>query len=71
MLTGRLPFDGTNTGSLLSKIKSGRYLPLPSHVSRDAKDLIKRMLTVNPSKRITVSVDIIRYKEMSECRVMT
>ncbi|KAJ8663056.1 hypothetical protein O0I10_001233 [Lichtheimia ornata] len=54
MLTGHLPFDDDNVGRLLAKIKLGRFLPLPAHVSREARDLIKSMLVVDPAKRITL-----------------
>ncbi|KAI7883666.1 Pkinase-domain-containing protein [Lichtheimia hyalospora FSU 10163] len=54
MLTGHLPFDDDSVGRLLAKIKTGRFLPLPAHVSREAQDLIKSMLVVDPTKRITL-----------------
>ncbi|KND03181.1 CAMK/CAMKL/BRSK protein kinase [Spizellomyces punctatus DAOM BR117] len=59
LLTGNLPFDDENIRRLLSKVKSGMYF-IPDHVSADAKDLIKRMLVVDPSKRITMK-DIFRH----------
>ncbi|KAJ3281514.1 Serine/threonine-protein kinase brsk1 [Borealophlyctis nickersoniae] len=52
LLTGNLPFDDENIRRLLSKVKSGMYF-IPDHVSPDAKDLIKRMLVVDPARRIT------------------
>lgn len=55
MLAGHLPFDDDNISRLLVKIKSGRYIPLPSYVSPEAKDLVKSMLVVDPAKRIKVS----------------
>ncbi|KAI9314212.1 kinase-like domain-containing protein [Dichotomocladium elegans] len=54
MLAGHLPFDDSHVSRLLAKIKLGKFVPLPSHVSREAADLIKSMLTVDPSKRITL-----------------
>jgi serine/threonine protein kinase len=54
MLTGHLPFDDEHMGRLLAKIKTGRYRTLPDYLSTDAKDLIKRMLVVDPSKRMKV-----------------
>ncbi|KAJ3090583.1 hypothetical protein HK102_003289 [Quaeritorhiza haematococci] len=53
LLTGNLPFDDENIRRLLSKVKSGMYY-IPDHVSPPAKDLIKRMLVVDPAKRITM-----------------
>jgi serine/threonine protein kinase len=54
MMTGHLPFDDEHMGRLLAKIKTGRYRSLPDYLSNDAKDLIKRMLVVDPTKRMTV-----------------
>lgn len=55
MLTGYLPFDDNTISRLLAKIKAGRYVPIPAWLSPEAQDLIKSMLVVDPSKRITVS----------------
>jgi serine/threonine protein kinase len=53
LLTGHLPFDDENIRQLLSKVKAGKFY-MPTDVSRDAQDLISRMLTVNPKRRISV-----------------
>ncbi|KAF9105488.1 hypothetical protein BGX27_009593 [Mortierella sp. AM989] len=53
LLTGHLPFDDENIRQLLSKVKSGKFL-MPSDISGSARDLISRMLTVNPKRRITM-----------------
>ncbi|KAG6401775.1 hypothetical protein SASPL_138640 [Salvia splendens] len=52
LLCGALPFDDENIPNLFKKIKSGMYT-LPSHLSAGARDLIPRMLVVDPLKRIT------------------
>ncbi|KAL1566344.1 SNF1-related protein kinase catalytic subunit alpha kin10 [Salvia divinorum] len=52
LLCGALPFDDENIPSLFKKIKSGMYT-LPSHLSTGARDLIPRLLLVDPMKRIT------------------
>ncbi|KAI3454706.1 hypothetical protein Pfo_011369 [Paulownia fortunei] len=52
LLCGALPFDDENIPNLFKKIKSGLYT-LPSHLSSGARDLIPRMLIVDPMKRIT------------------
>ncbi|KAK1292710.1 SNF1-related protein kinase catalytic subunit alpha KIN10 [Acorus calamus] len=52
-LCGRLPFDSDNISSLYGLIKRGLYT-LPSHLSPAAKDLITRILVVDPMKRITI-----------------
>ena len=54
LLTGRLPFDDENIRHLLAKVKVGKFT-MPPELPSDAKDLIRRMLEVNPEKRITVS----------------
>jgi serine/threonine protein kinase len=53
LLTGRLPFDDENIRVLLQKVKNGRF-NIPADLPADAKDLITRMLVVDPEKRITV-----------------
>ncbi|KAH7279953.1 hypothetical protein KP509_37G045000 [Ceratopteris richardii] len=53
LLCGSLPFDDENIPNLFKKIKDGIYT-LPSHLSAGAKDLILRMLLVDPLKRITI-----------------
>ncbi|OBZ83199.1 Serine/threonine-protein kinase BRSK1 [Choanephora cucurbitarum] len=54
LLTGRLPFDDLHIGRLLAKIKRGRFRPLPDWISPSAKDLVYRMLMIDPNKRISV-----------------
>ncbi|CAD6333097.1 unnamed protein product [Miscanthus lutarioriparius] len=53
LLCGTLPFDDENIPNLFNKIKGGIYT-LPSHLSPSARDLIPRMLVVDPMKRITI-----------------
>ncbi|KEG08980.1 putative serine/threonine protein kinase [Trypanosoma grayi] len=53
MLAGRLPFEDTDMNTLLAKIGRGEY-HMVRHASDAAKDLISRMLTVDPQQRITV-----------------
>eukprot|EP01114_Cavostelium_apophysatum_P019936 TRINITY_DN6557_c0_g1_i1.p1 TRINITY_DN6557_c0_g1~~TRINITY_DN6557_c0_g1_i1.p1 ORF type:complete len:611 (-),score=181.84 TRINITY_DN6557_c0_g1_i1:474-2306(-) len=54
LLTGKLPFDDDNIRRLLSKVKSGVF-SMPQFLHKDVKDLIWRMMTVDPSKRITIA----------------
>jgi 5'-AMP-activated protein kinase, catalytic alpha subunit len=49
LLCGSLPFDDESIPSLFKKIKSGMY-SLPSHLSPLTRDLIPRMLVVDPMK---------------------
>ncbi|KAG8935481.1 hypothetical protein FRC02_008033 [Tulasnella sp. 418] len=54
LLVGRLPFDDPNMRVLLQKVRSGRY-DMPAFLPAEAKDLIHKMLVVDPDKRITMS----------------
>ena len=53
MLCGYLPFDDNQTQKLYRKIMRGEY-KVPSFVSAPAKDLIQRILNVNPYTRFTI-----------------
>ncbi|GFE53502.1 histone kinase [Babesia ovis] len=48
-----LPFDDDEMSMLFMAIKQGKF-HLPSHLSPDARWLLKRMLDVNPASRITM-----------------
>ncbi|WFD08336.1 hypothetical protein MVES1_003708 [Malassezia vespertilionis] len=50
LLCGRLPFDDPNIQTLLSKVRAGKF-SMPEYLDPDAKDLIWRMLDVDPVKR--------------------
>ena len=54
MLTGKLPFEDDDNVQLYKKIITGQYT-LPEFLSRNAKDLIRKMLQTNPRKRITLN----------------
>ena len=54
LLCGSLPFDDDNIANLFRKIKSGIYA-MPSHLSDGARDLIPKMLIVDPMKRISIA----------------
>lgn len=53
MLCGRLPFDDESIPALFKKISNGVYT-LPHDLSSGAKNLLTRMLVVNPLNRITM-----------------
>ncbi|KAK3905012.1 hypothetical protein C8A05DRAFT_13142 [Staphylotrichum tortipilum] len=53
MLAGRLPFDDENMNAMLAKAKRAEYR-MPSHLTREAKDLIRRVLVDQPAHRITM-----------------
>eukprot|EP00371_Babesia_bovis_P003390 XP_001612037.1 protein kinase domain containing protein [Babesia bovis T2Bo] len=48
-----LPFDNDEMSVLFLTIKQGKF-HLPSHLSKDARWLLQRMLDVNPASRITM-----------------
>jgi len=52
MLAGYLPFDDPNMNALFNKIERGDYR-MARHFSDPVKDLIGKLLTVDPSKRLT------------------
>ena len=54
LLCGTLPFKGFNSSALHKAIDAGVY-PLPSELSRPAKDLLSRLLTHDPAKRPSVT----------------
>ena len=53
MLVGALPFDDQELHKLYEQIKLGKFY-IPSTLSLEAIDLLKRILQVDPTKRITI-----------------
>lgn len=53
LLAGFLPFEDPNTSNLYKKILSADF-QIPSFVSPEASDMINRILTTDPKKRITI-----------------
>ena len=55
MLLGNHPFFGDSEAKIISKIKqhSGTCLPFPKQVSEESKDLLRRLLTIDPVARIS------------------
>ena len=52
MLYGSVPFKGANMSELHKLIIGAKYT-LKDDISSEAKDLLKRLLETNPSKRLT------------------
>lgn len=50
LICGYLPFEDPNTANLYKKILSGDF-GIPKHVSSDAKDLLRKVLNTDPTKR--------------------
>ncbi|KAF3769394.1 hypothetical protein M406DRAFT_44514 [Cryphonectria parasitica EP155] len=53
MLAQRLPFDDPHLPTILSLSKRAIYT-MPDELSRDAKDMIRRILVTDPDKRISI-----------------
>jgi 5'-AMP-activated protein kinase catalytic alpha subunit len=53
MTCGYLPFEDPNTSKLYKKILNCDYL-IPGFISKASKDLIRKILNTDPSKRFTV-----------------
>ncbi|KAL1538057.1 cAMP-dependent protein kinase [Salvia divinorum] len=53
LLCGRFAFDGRSNSALLNKIKTATYT-LPDDLSDNARDLIQKILVVDPARRITI-----------------
>ncbi|CAH8615777.1 unnamed protein product [Heterobilharzia americana] len=53
LLCGTLPFDDEHIPTLFKKIKAG-YFHLPETLSAGVRDLLRRMITVDPIKRATI-----------------
>jgi serine/threonine-protein kinase HSL1 (negative regulator of Swe1 kinase) len=47
-----MPFEGNNIQQVFEKIKKGKF-KMPRYRSKNAKDLISKMLELDPKKRIT------------------
>lgn len=59
MLSGTLPFQGEDMPQLFRRINTGSYR-MPSHISRDAADLIDKLLCRNAKQRYSAA-DCLRH----------
>ena len=55
MLCGYLPFEGFNNSDLFKKILKGK-VHYPHNIDKSAVDLMKKILVVNPEKRIDINI---------------
>ncbi|XP_071113089.1 serine/threonine-protein kinase MARK2-like isoform X1 [Haliotis cracherodii] len=67
MLTGSLPFtvEPFNIKTLHDKMVKGNMNPIPDTLSRESRDLIRKFLTPDPNKRITL-LDAMRHPWLTE-----
>lgn len=54
LVCGSLPFDGDSLPALRQRVTEGRFR-IPFFMSQDCENLIRKMLVVDPAKRITVA----------------
>ncbi|KAM4888318.1 serine/threonine-protein kinase SIK1 isoform 1-T2 [Thomomys bottae] len=54
LVCGSLPFDGPNLPTLRQRVLEGRFR-IPFFMSQDCESLLRRMLVVDPAKRITIA----------------
>lgn len=54
LLAGYLPFEDPNTSNLYKKILSADF-DMPNFISPEAQDLVSRVLTTDPDKRISIA----------------
>ena len=56
LLAGRPPFDGKDDREIIKRVKIGNYNvqgPEWRYISKDGVDLIRKLLTYDPARRIT------------------
>ena len=62
LLIGKTPFEGNNENETYNKILSGKYtFPRNIHISKEAKDLIQKILVSNPKERLNLN-SILNHK---------
>ena len=54
MICGSLPFQDEDNTKLYNKIIQGKYT-IPMHVSTNARELLHKLIEINPRKRINIS----------------
>ena len=54
LVCGALPFDGSSLPKLRAKILSGKF-KVPYHMSKECESLIRKMIVVDPSQRISLT----------------
>ena len=54
MLCGKLPFEDKNNSVLYQKIREGKF-SIPEFLSQNAKDILIKILNVDPKKRLNIS----------------
>ena len=53
LLCGMLPFEAKSTNEVYEKILKGHFKK-PNHLSKEARDILEKILTIKPTERITI-----------------
>lgn len=64
LLVGQPPFTGNNSKKIMDKILAStkKSLKFPFYLSNDAKDLLRKLLQVDPEKRLNIDEDFTKLK---------
>ncbi|KAJ8013435.1 hypothetical protein DPEC_G00053230 [Dallia pectoralis] len=54
LVCGSLPFDGPSLPALRQRVTEGRFR-IPFFMSEDCENLVRKMLTIDPAKRISIA----------------
>ena len=55
LVSGSLPFDGSNLKDLRERVLRGKYR-IPFYMSTDCENLLRKFLVLNPTKRASLEV---------------
>ncbi|KAG7196230.1 Ribosomal protein S6 kinase alpha-5 [Scheffersomyces spartinae] len=68
LLTGSPPFTGNNNKKVMDKVMNAKkFLKFPFYLSLDAKDFLRKLLQVNPMKRVDLD-DETQFKKIMQHR---
>jgi len=70
MLTATIPFPGSTWPEIIERVLRGKYYE-PDYMTEDCKDLIRKMLVLDPSERASLD-DVMKHdwvKSMSEKKI--
>lgn len=57
LVSGSLPFDGSNLKELRERVLRGKYR-IPFYMSTDCENLLKKFLVLNPARRASLEVSM-------------
>ena len=59
LVSGSLPFDGSTLRELRERVLRGKYR-IPFYMSTDCENLLKKFLVLNPTKRASLEVNMLK-----------